>query len=226
MQDPPDACWPGRIKASESRFCSQDHEPLRRAKPHVYQAQGPRRPGRALECPAPQDRHLRMARVHRDRVHDRRRARPAEADARRKQFDGESRRAETILETAGFPETSGEMVLSRARPRKATDPAFKAADRRRQPRPSPSRRTSPTSPPPLISKDGHSALVQFDITGDPEKAIDKVEPILDATAAVAARHTSAGRRAVRRRQHDEGARRDRQARRRAARTCAPSASRC
>jgi RND superfamily putative drug exporter len=35
-----------------------------------------------------------------------------------------------------------------------------------------------------ISRDGHSALVQFDVRGDPNKAKDKIEPILDAIAAV------------------------------------------
>jgi RND superfamily putative drug exporter len=34
----------------------------------------------------------------------------------------------------------------------------------------------------LISADGHSVLVQFDVRGDPNKAQDKIEPILDAIA--------------------------------------------
>ena len=39
-----------------------------------------------------------------------------------------------------------------------------------------------------VSDDEHSALVQFDLTGDPHTAIDRVQPTLDATKAVAARH--------------------------------------
>jgi uncharacterized membrane protein YdfJ with MMPL/SSD domain len=35
-----------------------------------------------------------------------------------------------------------------------------------------------------ISGDGHSALVQFDVRGDPNKAKDKIKPILDAVARV------------------------------------------
>jgi len=35
-----------------------------------------------------------------------------------------------------------------------------------------------------ISRDGHSALIQFDVRGDPNKAKDKIEPILDAIAVV------------------------------------------
>jgi uncharacterized membrane protein YdfJ with MMPL/SSD domain len=33
-----------------------------------------------------------------------------------------------------------------------------------------------------ISADGHSAIVRFDIRGDPEQAVDKVDPVLDAVA--------------------------------------------
>ena len=33
-----------------------------------------------------------------------------------------------------------------------------------------------------ISKDGHSVLVQFDVKGDPDKAQDKIKPIIDAIA--------------------------------------------
>ena len=42
-------------------------------------------------------------------------------------FDGESRRAETILENAGFPKKSGEMVLVQSKTATVNDPAFKAA---------------------------------------------------------------------------------------------------
>ena len=39
------------------------------------------------------------------------------------------------------------------------------------------------SPTARVSKDRHSALVQFDIKGDPEKAGDKIDPVLAAVAA-------------------------------------------
>jgi uncharacterized membrane protein YdfJ with MMPL/SSD domain len=105
-----------------------------------------------------------------------------------KSFDGESRRAETILEKAGFPETSGEMVLVQSKTASTKDPAFKAtiADVTKSVA---KQKNVADVTPALVSKDGHSALVQFNITGDPKKAIDKVEPILDATSSVAARHT-------------------------------------
>ena len=38
-----------------------------------------------------------------------------------------------------------------------------------------------------ISADGHSAIVNFDIRGDSEKAVDKIDPVIDAVQAAAAR---------------------------------------
>jgi uncharacterized membrane protein YdfJ with MMPL/SSD domain len=106
-----------------------------------------------------------------------------------KSFDGESRRAETILEKAGFPETSGEMVLVQSKTAAAKDPAFQAAVADVNKTVSKQRNVTDVTPA-IVSKDGHSALVQFNISGDPEKAVDKVQPILDATKSVAARHTT------------------------------------
>jgi putative drug exporter of the RND superfamily len=40
----------------------------------------------------------------------------------------------------------------------------------------------------LISADKHSVLIEFDITGDPTTAADRVQPVLDAVAAVPAGH--------------------------------------
>jgi uncharacterized membrane protein YdfJ with MMPL/SSD domain len=42
----------------------------------------------------------------------------------------------------------------------------------------------------LMSADGHSALLDFEMTGDPETAKDRVQPILDTTAAAQAAHPS------------------------------------
>jgi RND superfamily putative drug exporter len=106
-----------------------------------------------------------------------------------KEFDGESRRAETILDKAGFPETSGEMVLVQSKTATTKDPAFKAAIKDVSATVAKQKNVAGVTPA-LVSKDGHSALVQFDITGDPVKAIDKVEPIINATDGAAARHKS------------------------------------
>ncbi len=40
----------------------------------------------------------------------------------------------------------------------------------------------------LISKDGHAALVQFDIRGQKEKAVEKIAPVLDGVAAAQHAH--------------------------------------
>jgi len=102
-------------------------------------------------------------------------------------MDGETRRAETILHDAGFPAKSGEMVLVQSTTVTVKDPAFKAAvtDAARTVAgvPVAANVTSDT-----VSHDGHSALVQFDLKGDPDTAVDRVQPTLDATAAVAKRH--------------------------------------
>jgi len=48
----------------------------------------------------------------------------------------------------------------------------------------------------LVSKDGHSILVQFDIRGDADKAQDKIEPIIAAVAAAQAANPSVSIREV------------------------------
>src|SRR5262249_17978589 len=105
---------------------------------------------------------------------------PTNAD----KMDGETRRAETILENAGFPKTSGEMVLVQSKTATVKDPAFKAAiddvARSVAKQPIVTHVTTDT-----VSKDGQSALVQFDLKGDPDTAEDRVGPVLDTTRAVA-----------------------------------------
>ena len=58
-----------------------------------------------------------------------------------------------------------------------------------------------------VSADGHSALVDFEITGDDLRATDRLDPSRGAVAAVKARASRAQRRPVRRRQHEQGAQR-------------------
>jgi RND superfamily putative drug exporter len=99
---------------------------------------------------------------------------------------GESGRMDRILDE-GFKQPAGENVLIQSRTHRADDPAFKAAIadvvarvsriaavqnvRRGQ-----------------ISKDGRSALVEFDIRGDADKAVDKIGPVLDSVAAAHRAH--------------------------------------
>ncbi len=102
-------------------------------------------------------------------------------------LNGESRTAAEILDTAGFPDKSGEMVLVQSKTAKANDPAFKAALADVTKTVS-EQKIVTNVVKPQISKDKHSALVQFDLTGDPETAEERVGPVLDATAGVAKRH--------------------------------------
>src|SRR3954447_16424401 len=100
---------------------------------------------------------------------------------------GESRRAETILADAGFAKKSGEMVLVQSRTATVKGPAFKATidDVARTVGKQPIVANVTTG---TVSGDGHSALVQFDLKGDPETAVDTVGPVLAATKSVATRH--------------------------------------
>jgi uncharacterized membrane protein YdfJ with MMPL/SSD domain len=103
---------------------------------------------------------------------------------------GESAKAVAILDRAGFQTPAGESVLVQSKTLTVHDAAFRAvvsdtigrlsrqADVRRI--------ESPLAPGHTgqISKDGRSALIQFDIAGEEEKAADKVEPIMAAVDGV------------------------------------------
>jgi uncharacterized membrane protein YdfJ with MMPL/SSD domain len=102
-------------------------------------------------------------------------------------LNGDSRTAMAIVDDAGFPDKSGEMVLVQSKSAKANDPAFKAAVADVTKTVSQQKAVTNVAKP-QISKDKHSALVQFDLKGDPETADERVGPVLDATAAVAKRH--------------------------------------
>jgi RND superfamily putative drug exporter len=107
---------------------------------------------------------------------------------------GETKRAEQILDRAGFPNHAGESVLVESKSRTIADPAFRAAVQdvlrtvSRQPQVQKVR--SPLAPANggQVSADRRSALVQFEIEGDQDKADDRVQPILDAVAAAQDRH--------------------------------------
>ncbi|MFF4188700.1 MMPL family transporter [Streptomyces sp. NPDC001691] len=113
-----------------------------------------------------------------------------------RQLSGEVGQAAGIIEDAGLKEPAGETVLIQSvgqggSAANATAPEFrsavaavlKAVEGTGQV-------TKVTSPydTRTISKDGHSALVQFDVRGDPDTAKDRVAPVLDAVAAVQKDH--------------------------------------
>jgi anti-anti-sigma factor len=109
---------------------------------------------------------------------------------------GESRQADRILADAGFNQRASEQVLVQARARGLTvhDPAFRAGVqdvvRRLEAFPTTTDVKSPLRPENRgqISRDQRSALVQFDIRGDADTAKKRVDPILDAVAALDRAH--------------------------------------
>ncbi|ATW51328.1 hypothetical protein CGZ69_29310 [Streptomyces peucetius subsp. caesius ATCC 27952] len=109
------------------------------------------------------------------------------------QLSGETTQAARITEEAGIDEPAGETVLVQARDASArtTDPAFrKAVDDVMRAVDGTREVTNVTSPYDTrsISRDGRSALVQFDVRGDPETASERIDPVLDAVAGVQDKH--------------------------------------
>jgi uncharacterized membrane protein YdfJ with MMPL/SSD domain len=98
---------------------------------------------------------------------------------------GESGRMDKILD-AGFKQPAGESVLVQSRTLRTSDPAFAAAiadvARRVAGVPAVQNVRSPLDPgrEGQIAEDGHSALVEFEIRGDKDTAVDKIEPVLAA----------------------------------------------
>ncbi|GAA2779649.1 MMPL family transporter [Streptomyces rameus] len=109
------------------------------------------------------------------------------------QLKGETHTAAKIIDDAGIKEPAGETVLIQSGDsavkaasgpfRAAVADVVKAVD-------GTGKVTGVTSPydTHTISRDGRSALVQFDLRGDAETAADRIQPVLDAVAAVQKDH--------------------------------------
>jgi uncharacterized membrane protein YdfJ with MMPL/SSD domain len=109
--------------------------------------------------------------------------------------NGSSKRADQAVAAAGFPDRAEEQVLVQGRGEvRAGDPAFTAAvkdvaDRLRAvPHVGAVRSPLASDDAGLVSKDGRSALVTFEIAGDDEAAKERVDGALAATAAAQAAH--------------------------------------
>ena len=106
---------------------------------------------------------------------------------------GQSGRMDRILD-AGFKQPAAENVLIQSDTAQAGTPAFDAVVRDVVARLSNvavvENIRSPLAPghADQLSKNGRSALVEFDISGDKDKAADKTGPVLDAVAAAQAGH--------------------------------------
>ena len=109
------------------------------------------------------------------------------------QLSGETGRAAAIAEEAGIDEPAGETVLIQGKNAgvKATGAEFRAAvDAVMKAVEGTGKVTNVTSPydTDTISKDGRSALVQFDMRGDADTAGERVEPVLKAVDQVQKDH--------------------------------------
>jgi uncharacterized membrane protein YdfJ with MMPL/SSD domain len=106
---------------------------------------------------------------------------------------GESGRMDRILD-AGFKQPAAESVLVQSSTARAGDPAFEAAVSDVVSRVSKIAVVQNVKSPldaanaGQISKDGRSALVEFDVSGDKADASDKVAPILDEVDAAKKAH--------------------------------------
>jgi len=111
------------------------------------------------------------------------------------QLKGETHTAAKIIEDAGIDEPASETVLIQAKDAggKATDADFRAAVAAvMKAVEGTGKVTDVTSPydTKTISKDGRSALVQFDMRGEADTAGDRVEPVLKAVEGVQKEHES------------------------------------
>jgi len=101
---------------------------------------------------------------------------------------GESARAQAMLDRAGFHDHAGENVLVQSPSLTAADQSFRAEVRRVVARLGTLGQIqsirSPLEPGNhgQVSRDGHSALIQFDVKGSPDSAADRVQPVLNAVA--------------------------------------------
>lgn len=106
---------------------------------------------------------------------------------------GDSAQALQILQNAGIRQPAAEIVLvhSTAAGESAASPAFQSAVRAVIAGVQGTGRATNIQSPystGLISADRRYALIEFAVTGDPDTAGDRVQPILDAVARAAAAH--------------------------------------
>jgi len=104
---------------------------------------------------------------------------------------GEAARAQTMLERANFKQPASESVLIQSRNATLRNPLFVSAVsnvvQTLQLQKDVTNLRNPLVDPGkggAVSRDGHSVLVQFDVKGDPDKAKDKIKPIMDAIAGI------------------------------------------
>ena len=107
---------------------------------------------------------------------------------------GESAQAQRVVDGAGLPMRAHESVLVQSRRYSATDARFRRAISevatavRSEPHVGSVRSPLDTNALGLVSRDGHSALVQFELEGDMTEQATRIEGPLAAVAASSARN--------------------------------------
>ncbi|MFE4977429.1 MMPL family transporter [Kitasatospora sp. NPDC056651] len=104
---------------------------------------------------------------------------------------GQVSRAARILDEAGLKSPAAETVLVQSATLGADDPGFRAAVGQVVAAVDATGKAAEVRSPydtKAVSADGHSALVVLTLKGDPEKAVDEVQPVLDAVAGVQKRN--------------------------------------
>ncbi len=110
--------------------------------------------------------------------------------ANREQSLGQAGRAQGMLERAGFNEHASETVLVQSDAMRSSTPAFRgelaAVVARLRSLPQVRGLRSPLAPGNggQFSKDGHAALVAFELKGSAEGAANRVPPVLDAVSSL------------------------------------------
>ena len=106
------------------------------------------------------------------------------------QGTGQSGRAQLWLNQSGFHNHASEAVLIQSRSRTADSPGFRheietvVARLKRLPQIDALRSPTVAGNRGQISKDGHSALIEFNMRGDADTAADRVQPVLNAVAGL------------------------------------------
>src|SRR5262245_46251104 len=102
---------------------------------------------------------------------------------------GESAQAQRIIDSAGIPNNAQESVLVQNHQHSASDPAFRAAVAavadavRAQPHVHNVRSPLDSGGQALVSRDGHSAVVQFALDGNADEQMQRITGPLGAVAA-------------------------------------------
>jgi RND superfamily putative drug exporter len=105
---------------------------------------------------------------------------------------GESGRAQQLVDNGAFRDSADESVFVSSTRHTASDPEFRAVVQQVVAAVSGEEGVSHVSSPldadgaNLVSRDGHSALVQFEVSDVDETAVENVGPVLDAVARVQA----------------------------------------